>query len=267
MKKNKSLKSFATICALVLLTSVIISSSVYAAERGNDISEAERYLLDIGTPEDVVKGLSDSQVNEIYQSLSNSSYDITFGKVEEFTDSENSINENDFTLSALYYNLAYEGEVFQAQIFVDYSWVNLPSVINTDAIVIEWDDDILSLDGASLECFAETFTGTICIKEQYEPDVFTKNSVAFAIPLSHAQMWWPMSYSGLFSLYLTLNNYPAVTEPETCNIPITYTHLEDESSTLEFVTNGNKIDIVTVGSKSSKILTIPYNSSLEVIYE
>lgn len=267
MRKNKFIKFFVMSCTLALLISAQVPNCVYATERNDNVSYAEQYLLDVGTPKGVVDDLSDSQVNKMYQSLSNSSYDVTFGKVEALTDLGNNISENDFTLSALYYNLAYEGEVFQAQIFVDYSWVNLPSVLSTDAIVIEWDDNILSLDGTSLEAYAETFSGTIMIKQQFEPDARTNNSIAFTVPLGNAEMWWPMSYSGLLSLYLNLNNCPAVTESETCNIPITYTHLEDNSSTLELVTNGNKIDILTAGATSSRTSTISYNSSSEVIYE
>lgn len=250
-----------TFCLVLCFT---LSSHVKAST----LSSAKEFLLEAGTPVDIVNTLSEDQINRMYQNFIASNADVTF--VTQTSSSEknilrNPISPNDLDFNTLYYNLSYEGQVFQVQAYMTYKWKNLPTVAKTDTFIVSWDKDLFTLADAGVHCYADTFVGTITFKDQYKPDVSTQNALGFYLPLSDASIWNATSYYGNVDIFF--NTSENLSPNDTCNIISTYTHLTNENESLNMDVDGNQINISGTTAFDTLQKNIIYKANDNIIEE
>lgn len=252
---------FLTIC-------LFFCCGFYSPVQASTKSSPKEFLLDAGTPETILDTLPEEQINRMYKNLTSSGADVTYaGKttIPEQITLRGNINTNDLDFSALYYNLSYEGKVFQVQLYMNYRWKTLPNVAKTDALIVSWDKNLFTLANAGIHCFADTFVGKITCKDQYNPDVTAKNALGFYLPLSDASLWGATSYYGSVDVFL---NTPETLSPnESCNINLKYTHLNNANENINLTVNGTQINVSGTTSIDTLQKNISYKANNNIIEE
>jgi len=159
---KKRIKGFLGIVLLLAMVAAIMPKQLVNASNEEDmgLQESSReYLIEVGTPPEVVDKLSDTAVNNIYTQLIEQAGEgmvVEFGDYGEqvfpISDTSNpgvqlfsTISSDTLKLSITWYNLKQGNIITQVDAYANYCWLSNPFFCRTDSLIFNWNSDLFSL--------------------------------------------------------------------------------------------------------------------------
>ena len=182
---------------LLLSTSVIMASSMGNLKLTTSVSldEMKQYLLDSNIPSLYLESTSSEQIEHLYNDLYNQPFECGESTVLTLTETTNveargTIPDEDmiFMITPIYMYTDYTTkQIEHVYITTAYRWLNIPFYLKQDAVIVNWDSNIFTLEENSFYQYnyAETdaIEGLSYKLESYNAANITLSALAYNVQL------------------------------------------------------------------------------------
>lgn len=243
--KSKIKKCLSIIMAAFLLfTNISLLSFASESQSNPNISTMRQYLLEKGTPEDYLRRIPDYIVKDLYTSLYKSD-DIV--KISFSTQTHSSypslnissssplgmINEDNFSLTIGFFAHYSPSDNYLTQlgVLVLWNWSGgNPMVRNEDAIIINWDNNLFSLDSNYFaHCdYHENRSGERTeFNATKSPSFIGTSGNSFGL---YSNVYWGLAENrgGVYSFTLRPKNLSSMYQGSTRNTSVAVTYYHDK---------------------------------------